>query len=43
MNTLRDRDDSRARPSVWPVCVAAAIVGRGAKAFSSCDSWAFRG
>ncbi len=26
MNTLRDRDDSRARPSVWPVYLAAAVL-----------------
>ncbi len=27
MNTLRDTDKHRARPSVWPVYVVAAIVG----------------
>ena len=27
MNTLRDTDEGRARPSVWPVYLAAAIIG----------------
>ena len=27
MNTLSDTDERRARPSVWPVYVAAAIIG----------------
>jgi len=27
MNTLSDTDEGRARPSVWPVYVAAAVVG----------------
>ena len=27
MNTLSDTDEGRARPSVWPVYVAAAIIG----------------
>ncbi len=26
MNTLRDTDEGRARPSVWPVYVAAAVI-----------------
>ena len=27
MNTLRDTDERRARPSVWPVYVAAGVIG----------------
>jgi len=27
MNTLRETDEGRARPSVWPVYVTAAIIG----------------
>jgi len=29
MNTLRDTDESKARPSVWPVYVAAGVITLG--------------
>ncbi len=39
MNTLRDTDERKARPSVWPVYVAAAVMGLGGLACLSLLVW----